>query len=125
MDIKPRVLLVDDVEDNCFIVKYYLEKAQCEVMTANNGLEAVEQFQNGRWDLIIMDIQMPVMDGWEATTAIRQIEKDNALPHTPIVALTASALTESREKCIAVGCDYFQTKPIKKTEIKEILSTFL
>ena len=109
-----RVLLAEDSPDNCTITLAYLEDTPYLVEIAETGAIAVEMFMAGRYDLVLMDRQMPVMDGLTATRAIRAWEEANDRQATPIVALTASALKGDREMCLAAGCTAFLTKPIKQ-----------
>lgn len=110
-----RILLVEDNEDNRFLIASYLKKLPHEVDFACNGLEAVEKIQEGGvYDVIFMDIQMPVMDGYTATGAIRDWEAKHQLKPAVIVALTAHALQEDEQKSIHAGCDGHLIKPIKK-----------
>ena len=88
---------------------------------AVNGLEAVDKFRNSIYDLVLMDIQMPAMDGYEATSIIRAFEKASREFRTPILALTAHATTEERKKCLDAGCDGHLTKPIKKSKLLEAI----
>jgi len=108
------ILLVEDSIDNRKLIQFYLKQTTHSVDVAENGEIAVEKFTAGRYDLVLMDMQMPVMDGYTATRNIRQWEDTSGAPRTPIVALTASALEGDREKSLAAGCDDHLTKPIKK-----------
>ncbi len=110
-----RILLVEDSADNCIIATAYLEDTPYVVEIATNGAFACEAFKTGRYDLVLMDRQMPVMDGLAATRAIRTWERENDRTPTPIIALTASALKGDRETCLAAGCTAFLTKPIKQS----------
>ena len=109
-----RILLVEDSSDNRTITVAYLQDTPYRVEIAENGAVAYENFIAGHYDLVLMDRQMPVMDGLTATRAIRAWEQANQRPPTPIIALTASALKGDREKCLAAGCTAFLTKPIKQ-----------
>ena len=109
-----RILLAEDSPDNCTITIAYLEDTPFHIEIAETGAIACEMFQAGRYDLVLMDRQMPVMDGLTATRKIRAWELENQRPRTPIIALTASALKGDREKCLAAGCTAFLTKPIKQ-----------
>jgi CheY-like chemotaxis protein len=109
-----RILLAEDSPDNCTITLAYLEDTPYRVEIAETGAIAYEKFIAGRYDLLLMDRQMPVMDGLTATRRIRAWEQGNGRPPTPIVALTASALKGDRETCLAAGCTAFLTKPIKQ-----------
>jgi len=92
-----------------------------EVVVAENGLEAIEFFKKHKPDIVLMDVQMPVMDGFQATMGIRKFERDNKLKHTKIVALTANAVGAEREKCFDAGMDDFIAKPFKINDIKSVL----
>jgi len=109
-----RILLAEDSPDNCTITVAYLEDTPYRVEIAETGAIACEMFVAGHYDLVLMDRQMPVMDGLTATRKIRAWEQANGRPPTPIIALTASALKGDREKCLAAGCTAFLTKPIKQ-----------
>ena len=108
-----RILLVDDSEDNRTLVEAYLKDCNCDISTAENGMEAVEMFVSGHHDLVFMDVQMPGMDGYSATRAIREWEREAGAPATPIVALTAHALKEDTQKSIDAGCNGHITKPLR------------
>jgi PAS domain S-box-containing protein len=109
-----RILLAEDSPDNCIITIAYLEDTPYQVQIAETGAIACKMFEAGRYDLVLMDRQMPVMDGLTATRTIRAWEQANHRPPTPIIALTASALKGDREMCLAAGCTAFLTKPIKQ-----------
>jgi PAS domain S-box-containing protein len=109
-----RILLAEDSPDNCTIAVAYLEDTPYAVDIAENGAIACEMFSAGGYDLVLMDRQMPVMDGLTATRKIRAWEMANHRAPTPIIALTASALKGDREKCLAAGCTAFLTKPIRQ-----------
>ena len=109
-----QILLVEDSPDNRTITVAYLQDTPYRVDTAENGAVAYEKFTAGRYDLVLMDRQMPVMDGLAATRAIRAWEQANHQLPTPIIALTAAALKGDREKCLAAGCTAYLTKPIKQ-----------
>ena len=109
-----RILLVEDSPDNCTITEAYLEGTPYKLEIAENGAIACDMFAAGHYDLVLMDRQMPVMDGLTATRTIRAWEQSRHRVPTPIIALTASALKGDREKCLAAGCTAFLTKPIKQ-----------
>ncbi len=109
-----RILLVEDSPDNRTITVAYLRDTPYQVEIAENGAIAYEKFTAGHYDLLLMDRQMPIMDGLTATRAIRVWEQTNHRPPTPIIALTASALKGDQEKCVAAGCTAYLTKPIKQ-----------
>ncbi|MBX9646619.1 MAG: PAS domain S-box protein [Xanthobacteraceae bacterium] len=109
-----RILLAEDSPDNCIITIAYLEDTPYRVQIAETGAIACKMFEAGHYDLVLMDRQMPVMDGLTATRTIRAWEQANHRSPTPIIALTASALKGDRETCLAAGCTAFLTKPIKQ-----------
>jgi len=109
-----RILLVEDSPDNRAITLAFLQDTPYRIEIAENGAVAYEKFTAGHYDLVLMDRQMPVMDGLTATRAIREWEQANHRPPTPIIALTASALKGDQEKCVAAGCTAYLTKPIKQ-----------
>jgi len=114
------VLLVEDNPVNRKVGVKTLEKAGASVVVAENGLEAIKEWQKGTFDCVLMDCQMPVMDGFEATCEIRRLEPPGS-KRTPIVAMTAGTSDEDREKSSLCGMDAFLTKPIRPTEIVDAL----
>ncbi len=119
------ILVAEDNEINQKLIKLTLEDMGIKVDIANNGMLAVAKRKSGNYDIIFMDIAMPVMDGIEATHKIIEYEKENNLPHIPIVAVTANALKGDREKFLSEGMDEYITKPIKKSDILLVLNMFL
>jgi len=111
------ILLAEDSPDNRLLIKQYLKNLPYQIDAAPNGEVAVEKFVNGRYDLILMDIQMPVMDGYTAVRKIRQWEREEQRAATPIVALTASALEKDVRNCLEAGCDVHLSKPVKKARL--------
>jgi len=109
-----KILLAEDSPDNCTIAIAYLEDTPYQVDVAETGAMACEMFVLNHYDLVLMDRQMPIMDGLTATRTMRAWEHANHRLPTPIIALTASALKGDREKCLAAGCTAFLTKPIKQ-----------
>jgi len=120
-----KALVAEDNTINQKLIKRTLEDLGLEVDLADNGLEAFEKRRNGDYDIIFMDISMPVMDGVEATHEILDYEEDENVPHVPIVALTANALKGDRERFLAEGLDEYTTKPLIREEIVSILKKFL
>jgi two-component system, sensor histidine kinase and response regulator len=116
-----RILLVEDSPDNQVLVRSYLKQTPFRLDIADHGGNGLELFKNGHYDLILMDMQMPVMDGYEATKAIRAWEREHDLPPTQIIALTALALKEDGVKIFDSGCNAHMTKPIKKHTLLEVL----
>jgi len=119
------ILVTEDNIINQKLISRILEEHGITVDIANNGLEAFEKRRNNDYDLVFMDIQMPVMDGIEATHEILDYEEDEELPHIPIVALTANALKGDRERFMGEGMDEYITKPIETSELLYILNKFL
>jgi PAS domain S-box-containing protein len=114
-EIRPlKILLADDSRDNRLLVKAYFKKLPYTVHEAENGAIAVEMFKAGTYDLVLMDIEMPIMDGYSATRAMRAIEKEVGGRRAPILALTASVLAEALSKTLDAGCDMHIAKPVKK-----------
>jgi two-component system cell cycle response regulator DivK len=105
-----KILLVEDNEMNLDMLSRRLERRSFEVLIAMDGAQGIEMTKIHRPDLILMDMSLPVMDGWEAT---RRIKADAALNHIPIIALTAHAIAGDRERCLAAGCNEYESKPLK------------
>lgn len=120
-----RILVVDDLEDNRAIVAHYLKNSVYVIETAQNGQIAVEKFQTGRYDLVLMDMQMPIMDGLQATSTIRQWERAHHHTPTPILALTAHALKEEAKKSLDAGCTAHLTKPIRKQALIQAIQDYV
>ncbi|MDQ1244821.1 MAG: hypothetical protein QG565_1161 [Campylobacterota bacterium] len=119
------VLVAEDNIINQKLIRRTLEDLGLNITIANNGLDAFQKRKDGKFDLIFMDIQMPFLDGVEATAEILEWEHDYKQPHTPIVALTANALKGDREKFLAAGLDEYTTKPLVRAEIISVLNNFL
>ncbi len=118
------ILLVDDNEDNRVLILAYLEMANHRIDIGTNGEEAIESFKTKKYDIVLMDVQMPVMDGLTATKIIREWEEEQGQEKTPIIALTAHALKGDEAKSIEAGCDGHATKPIKKKKLMELIKKF-
>ena len=116
-----RVLLVEDSPDNQLLVRSYLKQTEYALDIVDHGAIALEKFKGTHYDLILMDMQMPVMDGYTATKAMRSWERDHDLPPTPIIALTALALKEEGARILEAGCTAHLTKPVKKSTLLEVL----
>jgi len=119
-----RVLLAEDVADNRDIIALFLKDQACQVEMAENGAIAVAMCTRGDYDLVLMDVQMPVMDGYEATAAIRRFEHEQGRVATPIVALTADACVEDVGRALAAGCNAHVAKPIRKPTLLKTIATF-
>jgi two-component system response regulator len=111
-----KVLLVEDNEMNIDMLARRLKKRGYEVVVAVNGTEAVEKAHGERPDVILMDVELPDIDGWEAS---RRLKGDDATKDIPIIAVTAHAMAEHEEKSRAAGCDAFETKPVNFTSLTE------
>jgi Amt family ammonium transporter len=123
-----KVLLAEDNEVNQLVARELLHRLGIECDVASNGYEAVEKARDGAYDLVLMDCQMPEMDGFEATQAIREAEQRSASfagHRLPIVALTANAVKGDRERCLTAGMDAYLTKPVRPSELLETLASLL
>ncbi|GAB6043162.1 response regulator [Endothiovibrio diazotrophicus] len=115
------ILLAEDSPDNALLVDAYLRHTAHRLEVVENGALALERFREARFDLMLMDIQMPVMDGYEATRRIREWEREQGWARTPIFAFTAHALKEDEAKSLAAGCDAHITKPVRKAALLELI----
>ena len=116
-----RILLADDSDDNRYLILSYLKKAQVVVEVAENGEIAARMFRDGHYDVVLMDVEMPVMDGYQATAEIRRFEKEKGLDPTPVLALTAHAFAEMASRGLEAGFTALLTKPIRKVTLLEAL----
>ena len=119
------VLLVEDNVVNAMVARRILEQMGVTVVTASNGEEALEKARQRDFDCILMDVQMPVMDGLEATRRLRQWEREQGRAPMPVVALTANAMHEERERCLAVGMNSHLAKPFRRQQLARVLSPYL
>ncbi len=119
-----RILLVEDSEDNRMLVQLFLKKELHEIDFAENGVVAVQKAMTRKYDVILMDINMPIMDGIQASKAIREWEKNSGHKPVPIVALTANALKEGLQETLDAGCNAYLTKPIKKNLLIETIGKY-
>ena len=120
-----RVLVAEDNPVNQRIAQQLLRKRKLAVTLADDGRQAVDAFEAGRFDLVLMDVQMPEMDGFEAVAAIRALEHSQGRPHTPIVAVTAHAMVGDREKCLEAGMDAYLSKPLRRQLLFELVDELL
>ena len=120
-----RILLAEDIATNQEVMKAMLHGFGCDVDIVMNGEQALEVLRNSHYDLVLMDCQMPDMDGFEATRLFRSFEKDQGLPRVPIVAVTASVLNDERAACLACGMDDVLAKPFKRKELAATLERWL
>ena len=123
-ELQGHILLVEDNKANQMFMKVILKKLNLTYDIANDGVEAVEAFKNSKYDIVLMDENMPNMNGIEATKEILKYEKQNLCKHTPIIALTANALKGDREKFLAAGMDEYLTKPVNKETLVKMLRKF-
>jgi len=119
----PCILLAEDNPVNQKVARGALEKMRCTVDIVNNGAEAVDAWSSRRYDLILMDCQMPVMDGYQATRTIRS--RESAGRRIPILALTADAMSGAEQECLAAGMDGYLTKPLDRQRLAESIERFL
>ena len=117
-----RILYVEDNEDNVYVVKKRFARAGFTVLVATDGEQGVNMAADERPDLILMDLRLPVLDGWEAT---KRIKAQPETRHIPVIALTAHAMTGDREKALAAGCDDFDTKPVELPRLLEKVKALL
>lgn len=118
--IKPRnpnILIAEDSDSNRVLIELYLKNCVDNIDFAKDGVEAAALFRTGNYDLVLMDIQMPEMDGYGATRIIRAIEQSEDRSPTPIIALTANAMEEDRNRCLNAGCDHYLSKPVRKVDL--------
>jgi two-component system cell cycle response regulator DivK len=118
----PRILLVEDQEMNRDMLSRRLKKRGYEIDIAVDGAEGIEKARSGSPDLILMDMSLPVIDGWEAT---RTLKADAATSSIPVIALTAHAMSTDREKALAAGCDGYETKPVELPRLLEAIEKIL
>lgn len=119
-----KILLVDDYENNRSLIINYLKKTDCQIEIAEDGKKAVAKAKSKSFDLILMDMEMPVLDGFQATALIREWEVQEKKTPTPIIALSANALLEDKRRSLEVGCNAYLTKPIKKAVLLQAIIDF-
>jgi two-component system sensor histidine kinase/response regulator len=122
-DRPARILLAEDNVVNQRVVLRLLQKAGHTAVIAGNGKEALLALQRQTFDLVLMDVQMPELDGFEATAAIRENERDTST-HIPIIALTAHAMKGDEERCLAAGMDAYISKPIRARDLLELVDKY-
>lgn len=116
----PNILIAEDVESNFLYLKAVLSKLNAKIFWAKNGIEAVDICNDEHIDLVLMDLQMPEMNGYEATKILKR-----KFPQLPIVAQTAFAMSDDREKAMDVGCDDYLAKPIKSKDLLGVVEKFI
>ena len=120
-----RILMAEDSPDNCMLIEAYFKGTNYALDVVENGERAVERFTHGTYDAVLMDIHMPVMDGYTATRQIRAWERANARDRTPVMALTASAQEEAVRESLAAGCDSHLAKPIRRTMLLQAIDEII
>ncbi|MCU7835262.1 MAG: response regulator [gamma proteobacterium symbiont of Taylorina sp.] len=117
-----RLLLAEDIKANRDVITKFLQQTPVKIVTTHDGKSTVELFQDRDFDVVLMDMQMPIMDGYEATRAIRDWEQKNNRNNTPVIAFTAHVLGEEQQQCFAAGCSDFLSKPVKKQALLNLLA---
>jgi len=125
MPPKAHILLVEDYKANVMVATALLEEFGYGYTVASNGQEALHFIKSQPFDLVLMDVQMPGIDGFEATHFTREWEKTQGSGHLPIIGMTAHALTGDRERCLAIGMDDYIAKPFHPDEFKSKLEKYL
>ncbi|CAL4868943.1 Aerobic respiration control sensor protein ArcB [Asticcacaulis sp. MM231] len=124
-DARGHILLAEDYEGNIIVAQAMLEEQGYDVIVARTGKAAVEAFRAGGFDLVLMDVQMPEMDGYEATRLIREGEASGPGGHIPIIGVTANALVGDREKCLAAGMDDYMSKPFNPAQLEHLIGKYM
>jgi CheY-like chemotaxis protein len=117
-----KIVYVEDNEDNVYVLKNRLKRAGFDVVVAIDGMQGIALTATEQPSLVIMDLGLPVLDGWEAT---RRLKADPATRHIPVIALSAHAMAGDREKALAAGCDDFDTKPVELPRLLEKIRALL
>lgn len=117
-----KILYVEDNDDNIYVLKGRLKRAGFEVIIATDGAQGVAMAASEQPDLILMDLSLPVIDGWEATRRIKAAPETRRIP---VIAVTAHAMSGDREKALAAGCDEFDTKPVEMPRLLEKIRAFV
>jgi osomolarity two-component system sensor histidine kinase NIK1 len=121
-----KILLVEDNLMNQKVVMFNLKKLNCEILAAVTGSQAIDLLKNNSFDLVLMDIMLPEMDGYEITAVIRKIEKENnVLNSVPIIALTANTYDNDKEKCFNAGMNDYLSKPFNARQLIEMIEKYL
>ena len=119
---KKKILYVEDNDDNVYMLKPRLERKGYEVLIAVDGKEGIYLAKNRNPDLILMDLDLPIIDGWEAS---KQLKEDTNTKHIPIIALSASVMAEDKNKAMDAGCDDFDSKPVDFNSLMAKIRSFL
>ncbi len=118
----PKILVVEDNEMNLDMLSRRLTRRGYEIIVAQDGMTGVKRAAGDQPDLILMDMSLPILDGWEAT---RRLKSNANTKEIPIIALTAHAISGDREKCLAVGCDEYESKPVKFPDLIAKIEQFI
>ena len=117
-----KILVAEDNSINIQVARYIVSPLASEIKFVINGQEAVNEYQTGNYDIILMDVKMPVLDGYEATKTIRKIEKENGRgERIPIIAMTANNMYEEIQQCLSIGMDGFLPKPFMTDDVKSVI----
>ena len=119
-----KILVAEDNEANQFLIKAITKSKNWDITVVDNGEQAVEAYKNGSFDLILMDVQMPVLNGYEATRIIRSLESEKGV-HIPIIALTAYAMKSDKDQCIEAGMDDYISKPFRREQFLDMIANTL
>jgi light-regulated signal transduction histidine kinase (bacteriophytochrome)/ActR/RegA family two-component response regulator len=118
---KKRILLVEDYEGNIIVAIYFLQDMGFDTYVVNDGAQAIEKMKSEKFDMVLMDVQMPVMDGFEATREIRRLQQEGELYDCPVIGMTAHAFVGDKERCLQAGMDDYISKPFSNDDLKEVL----
>jgi CheY-like chemotaxis protein len=121
---KCRVLLIDDCPDMARLLRVYLADPNISLRVMSNAMDGIDAFKSGHFHLVLMDMQMPDMDGYEATRAIRTWEAEHRMPRTPIAALTAVSEFGASHRSLSAGCTLYLTKPIMRSTLLQIVHQY-
>ncbi len=119
-----KILVAEDNEANQFLIKAITRAEDWEITLVDDGEQAINAYKKDRFDLILMDVQMPVLNGYEATRMIREMEAEKGI-HTPIIALTAYAMKSDKDQCIEAGMDDYISKPFKRQQFIDVVRNAL
>ena len=123
-DTPLHILLVEDYAANILVATLYLEQFGYTYDVAENGMQAYEKIQANRYDVILMDVQMPDMNGFDATRLVREFEQTSSKPKTPIIGMTAHALAGDKERCLVAGMDDYISKPFNPDELQAKIASW-
>ena len=119
-----KILVAEDNEANQFLIRAITKAENWEITMVDDGQQAIEAYKKDTFDLILMDVQMPILNGYEATRMIRNVESEKGI-HTPIIALTAYAMKSDKDQCIEAGMDDYISKPFKRQQFIDVIKKAL